>query len=55
MTPAGTSNELDIQNGWEENTTHIYTRERERERKYVPFVVPGGLHNENKTSLPLED
>ena len=24
MTPAGTSNELDVQNGWEENThTHI--------------------------------
>ena len=22
MTPAGTSNELDVQNGWEENTTH---------------------------------
>ena len=25
VTPAGTSNELDVQNGWEENThTHIY-------------------------------
>ena len=25
MTPAGTSNELDVQNGWEENThTHKY-------------------------------
>ena len=25
MTPAGTSNELDVQNGWEENThTHTY-------------------------------
>ena len=27
MTPAGTSNELDVQNGWEENThthTHLY-------------------------------
>ena len=23
MTPAGTSNELDVQNGWEENTQHI--------------------------------
>ena len=27
MTPAGTSNELDVQNGWEENThTHIMIR-----------------------------
>ena len=27
MTPAGTSNELDVQNGWEENThTHTYCR-----------------------------
>ena len=26
MTPAGTSNELDVQNGWEENThTHTLT------------------------------
>ena len=26
MTPAGTSNELDVQNGWEENThTHTHT------------------------------
>ena len=25
MTPAGTSNELDVQNGWEENT-HTHTR-----------------------------
>ena len=27
MTPAGTSNELDVQNGWEENThTHTHTK-----------------------------
>ena len=27
MTPAGTSNELDVQNGWEENTdTHTFLR-----------------------------
>ena len=25
MTPADTSNELDLQNGWEENTTHTLT------------------------------
>ena len=25
MTPAGTSNELDVQNGWEENTHTAYT------------------------------
>ena len=25
MTPAGTSNELDVQNGWEENTKHTLT------------------------------
>ena len=24
VTPAGTSNELDVQNGWEENTTHTH-------------------------------
>ena len=28
MTPAGTSNELDVQNGWEENT-HTHTSNRE--------------------------
>ena len=27
MTPAGTSNELDVQNGWEENT-HTHTRRK---------------------------
>ena len=27
MTPAGTSNELDVQNGWEENT-HTHTQYR---------------------------
>ena len=26
MTPAGTSNELDVQNGWEENTQHRRSR-----------------------------
>ena len=31
MTPAGTSNELDVQNGWEENTTHIaYSKKLEK-------------------------
>ena len=28
MTPAGTSNELDVQNGWEENTTQTQTTAR---------------------------
>ena len=29
MTPAGTSNELDVQNGWEENThTHTHTHQK---------------------------
>ena len=26
MTPAGTSNELDVQNGWEENTHTLYKK-----------------------------
>ena len=46
MTPVGTSNELDVQNGWEENT-HTHTRlqydinvqqEREKKRQAVVFV-----------------
>ena len=46
MTPVGTSNELDVQNGWEENT-HTHTRlqydinvqqEREKRRQAVVFV-----------------
>ena len=36
MTPAGTSNELDVQNKWEENThTHSYT-----DLQYTTVVAP---------------
>ena len=34
MTPAGTSNELDVQNEWEENTHHTHTLRTKRERKW---------------------
>ena len=45
MTPAGTSNELDVQNGWEENT-HTHTR-REHKKPYIyserkVFELPKG-------------
>ena len=36
MTPAGTSNELDVQNGWEENT-HTHTLDQQLKlRQKVP-------------------
>ena len=62
MTPAGTSNELDVQNGWEENThTHIkfdFTVEKEKERLNLsreilslqPMFPPKPLD----TTVPLE-
>ena len=34
MTPAGTSNELDVQNGWEENT-HTHTAKR----RFIHMIV----------------
>ena len=36
MTPAGTSNELDVQNGWEENTT-----------TYIIYCIPQFLFRQN--------
>ena len=35
VTPAGTSNELDVQNEWEENThTHTHTHTKRKKNKY---------------------
>ena len=36
MTPAGTSNELDVQNGWEENT---HTREDVSALSFLPSLL----------------
>ena len=37
VTPAGTSNELDVQNEWEENThKHCIAERKGKERKEVP-------------------
>ena len=44
MTPAGTSNELDVQNGWEENTVQLlryyflFFCPADHERDWPPFV-----------------
>ena len=46
MTPAGTSNELDVQNKWEENT-HTHTHHRVNLSPVIFFL----LHN--LSSLPL--
>ena len=35
MTPAGTSNELDVQNGWEENTNNTHNRAAVGEKNTV--------------------
>ena len=35
VTPAGTSNELDVQNGWEENT---HTHRSEKDKRVQRFV-----------------
>ena len=43
MTPAGTSNELDVQNGWEENThTHTHTKDETAAyfSKYLAEIAP---------------
>ena len=43
MTPAGTSNELDVQNGWEENTHNVIFYDESTKNVLV------GLHDENLT------
>ena len=49
MTPAGTSNELDVQNGWEENThTHISCRES------IKVIMSFDLTSRNKDYKSLD-
>ena len=44
MTPAGTSNELDVQNGWEENThTHIAVQQYIQYRMVCSHVVSNSV------------
>ena len=46
MTPAGTSNELDVQNEWEENTyVHIHTRTRKLSIQYSGWHAAGTMPN----------
>ena len=35
MTPAGTSNEFDVQNEWEENTHNTHAADMERKTRYI--------------------
>ena len=49
MTPAGTSNELDVQNGWEENTKHTsiilyYCRLGGAGKEMDYYKVPGTVN-----------
>ena len=57
MTPAGTSNELDVQNGWEENThTHCVGRYKfvwALLRKY-PGIFSGLFRKNLNASKPSE-
>ena len=42
MTPAGTSNELDVQNEWEENTQHTHRQDLfVANTLYLTFVTAG--------------
>ena len=59
MTPAGTSNELDVQNGWEENThTHCGTTKyyciMEELMLLVLILYSLLLLQQHNNSLPLE-
>ena len=53
MTPAGTSNELDVQNGWEENTKHTHTLDCEIEGTQV-LIKGAGKHHLTSQALILE-
>ena len=46
MTPAGTSNELDVQNEWEETHTHTYL--------YIPIYLLIGLFCRERTFDVIE-
>ena len=35
VTPAGTSNEFDVQNEWEENTHNTHAADMERKTRYI--------------------
>ena len=51
MTPAGTSNELDVQNDWEENThTHTHTRVRIRQDRifFVQLTTKSRIGNHSR-------
>ena len=50
MTPAGTSNELDVQNGWEENT-HTYIRHTANDENETKSS--GALHWDYSTTIDL--
>ena len=40
MTPAGTSNELDVQNEWEENTHNTYFKEKsDALQQYIQYTI----------------
>ena len=59
MTPAGTSNELDVQNGWEENTTHTSPTPRHDMRglyKHLKMTANlGGRKTEGQQAIKDEN
>ena len=61
VTPAGTSNELDVQNEWEENTTHTLSIQREsgngtkntKKNTRVAIGAPGYRRTIERTAAAL--
>ena len=58
VTPAGTSNELDVQNGWEENTenthTHTYIQEKRRKSARNRKIVVDAVRETGDTRVERE-
>ena len=52
MTPAGTSNELDVQNGWEENT-HTHTKSDEYNNSMYVWSSHIARVSINRVRLPI--
>ena len=52
MTPAGTSNELDVQNEWEENThAHTHALNKPSDISFVPYPTPRPKEDTSTVSI----
>ena len=55
VTPAGTSNELDVQNEWEENTQHTHTHSRTIVKIYDNIAIAPNSNNIGAISLEYKE